>query len=45
MDLFRRLLQTIERLLYTVDEWLRFKSGESRATLVAKARWASSGSS
>ena len=30
MDLFRRLLQTIERLMYAVDEWLRFKSGENR---------------
>jgi hypothetical protein len=37
MDLFRSVLETIERLLYTVDEWLRFKSGESDVTLVIKA--------
>ena len=37
MDLSRRLLQGIERLLYTVDEWLRFKSGQSTPALVAKA--------
>jgi hypothetical protein len=36
IDLFRRHLELIERLLYTVDEWLRFKSGENRLTLVAK---------
>ena len=37
VDLFRRLLEMIEKLLYTVDEWLRFKSGETRLALVAKA--------
>jgi len=37
VDLFRRLLQLIERLLYTVDEWLRFRSGQGRAKLLAKA--------
>ena len=37
VDFFRFLLQTVERLLYAVDQWLRFKSGESRFTLVAKA--------
>jgi hypothetical protein len=37
MDLFKSFLETIERLLYTVDEWLRFKSGESDLTLAAKA--------
>jgi hypothetical protein len=36
VDLFRRLLQVIERILYTVDEWLRFRSGQSRIMLVAK---------
>jgi hypothetical protein len=36
VDLFRRLLQGIERVLYTVDEWLRFRSGQGRATLIAK---------
>ncbi len=37
VDLFRLLLETIERLLYSVDEWLRFRAGQSRAVLVAKA--------
>ena len=37
VDIFRRLLQLIERLLYAVDEWLRFRSGQSRAMLLAKA--------
>jgi hypothetical protein len=35
-DLFKAILENTERLLYTVDEWLRFRSGESRFTLVAK---------
>ncbi len=37
MDLFKGILQAIERMLYAVDEWLRFRSGESRASLVSKA--------
>jgi hypothetical protein len=37
MDLSRRFLEAIERLLYTVDEWLRFRSGQGRWTLAAKA--------
>ncbi|MEX0587095.1 MAG: hypothetical protein WD176_10650, partial [Pirellulales bacterium] len=37
MDAFKSVLETIERLLYTVDEWLRFKSGESQVTLFFKA--------
>jgi hypothetical protein len=36
VDLFRRMMQGIERVLYTVDEWLRFRSGQSRAMLVLK---------
>ena len=36
VDLFKRLLQTVERLIYTVDEWLRFRAGQGRASLVAK---------
>jgi hypothetical protein len=36
VDLFRRMLQGIERVLYTVDEWLRFRTGQGRAMLVAK---------
>lgn len=37
MDLFKGIVQAIERMLYAVDEWLRFRSGESRLSLVAKA--------
>jgi hypothetical protein len=36
VDLFRRLMQLIERLMYTVDEWLRFKSGQSQVIMVFK---------
>ncbi len=32
----RRVLEGIDRLLYTVDEWLRFRQGESRLALVFK---------
>lgn len=34
---FDRIIETIERLLYAVDEWLRFRSGQRRAALVFKA--------
>jgi hypothetical protein len=34
--LFKRLLETTERLLYTVDEWLRFRTGDNRAWLLVK---------
>jgi len=37
IDIFKGLLENIERLLYTVDEWLRFKSGEGRLSLLLKA--------
>jgi hypothetical protein len=37
MQVSRWFLEGIERLLYTVDEWLRFRSGQSRLTLVVKA--------
>src|SRR5208337_2504405 len=36
VDLFRRLMQLIERLMYAVDEWLRFKSGQGRLLMVLK---------
>jgi hypothetical protein len=36
MDLFKQLVEGSERLLYVVDEWLRFRSGESRFSLIAK---------
>ncbi|MEO6812272.1 MAG: hypothetical protein ABI353_24450 [Isosphaeraceae bacterium] len=37
MDVFDRLLEAIDRVLYTVDEWLRFRGGQGRLALVAKA--------
>jgi hypothetical protein len=37
MDVFNRILELIERLLYTVDEWLRFRAGERRSATIAKA--------
>ena len=30
-------MQTVERLMYSVDEWLRFRTGDRRASLIAKA--------
>jgi hypothetical protein len=37
MDLFKHLVELVERLLYSVDEWLRFRSGQGRLALVLKA--------
>ena len=37
MNFFRVVLESIERVLYAVDEWLRFRSGQGRASLAAKA--------
>jgi hypothetical protein len=37
VDLFQWVLQTMEQVLYTVDEWLRFRTGESRWVLAIKA--------
>jgi hypothetical protein len=37
VDAFRWLMDGLERLLYAVDEWLRFRSGESSLTLGVKA--------
>jgi hypothetical protein len=36
MGLFKGLLEAVERGLYAVDEWLRFRSGQGRLTLVVK---------
>jgi hypothetical protein len=36
MDLSRRFLEAVDQVLYTVDEWLRFKTGENLLLLVAK---------
>lgn len=37
MDFFNRVVDTLDRFLYSVDEWLRFRSGQSRAAVVAKS--------
>jgi hypothetical protein len=36
MALFKELVELVERALYTVDEWLRFRTGEGRLSLVLK---------
>lgn len=36
METFDRLLEGLERVLYTVDEWLRFRGGQGPAALAAK---------
>jgi hypothetical protein len=37
MEFFNRVVDTIDRLLYSVDEWLRFRSGQSRIVVVTKS--------
>ncbi len=37
MGFFHTLLERIDRLLYVVDEWLRFRAGESRWSIGVKA--------
>ena len=37
MDSFSWLLESLDRMIYAVDEWLRFRGGETRASLVLKA--------
>jgi hypothetical protein len=43
IDLFHALAVTLERVIYTVDEWLRFRAGDSRAMqslkLVGSIAW------
>jgi hypothetical protein len=36
LDLFKRLLGAFDRVLYAVDEWLRFRGGQRRSAFVAK---------
>ncbi|MBI1901263.1 MAG: hypothetical protein HYS13_09150 [Planctomycetia bacterium] len=36
VDLFRLVLEQLDRLLYAVDEWLRFKQGETALTFYFK---------
>src|SRR5262249_16593636 len=37
VDVFRQVMDGLERVLYAVDEWLRFRTGESNFTLGIKA--------
>jgi hypothetical protein len=37
MALFKTLVEGVERFLYVVDEWLRFRTGENRLLMAAKA--------
>ncbi|WP_435017728.1 hypothetical protein TA3x_005348 [Tundrisphaera sp. TA3] len=36
LEFFDRIMEALERLLYAVDEWLRFRSGEGNGSIVAK---------
>lgn len=36
MDTFKGILEAVDRFLYMVDEWLRFRTGESRLVLAGK---------
>ncbi|MEN6558572.1 MAG: hypothetical protein ABFC54_10375 [Thermoguttaceae bacterium] len=37
VDCFKSFLETVERMMYAVDEWLRFRSGQGIVALVTKA--------
>lgn len=37
MGIFDRLVEWVERVIYAVDEWLRFRDGQSRVMLAIKA--------
>ncbi|HXT59900.1 MAG TPA: hypothetical protein VN699_14780 [Pirellulales bacterium] len=37
MEFFNRVVDTLDRFLYSVDEWLRFRSGQGRLAVVAKS--------
>jgi hypothetical protein len=36
MAFFKMLVEGVDRVIYTVDEWLRFRTGDSRLSLVVK---------
>src|SRR5262249_55476385 len=36
MEFFKRALDRLDRFIYTVDEWLRFRSGDSHWSLLYK---------
>ena len=37
MEFFNRVLDAVDRFLYSVDEWLRFRSGQGRTAIVIKS--------
>ncbi|HEV7221666.1 MAG TPA: hypothetical protein VGN42_03140 [Pirellulales bacterium] len=37
MEFFNRVVDTLDRFLYSVDEWLRFRSGQGRLAVVVKS--------
>ena len=37
IDFFKVLLERVDRVIYAVDEWLRFRQGETTLTFVGKA--------
>ena len=37
LRLFARIVETVDRMLYAVDEWLRFREGQEKPSLVGKA--------
>jgi hypothetical protein len=37
MDVFDQMLETIDRMLYAVDEWLQFRTGEGKTATAVKA--------
>ncbi len=37
IEAFQQLLEDVERLLYAVDEWLRFRGGEPRGAIIVKS--------
>jgi len=37
MASFDTVLETVDRLIYAVDEWLRFRAGQTRLSLIVKA--------
>jgi hypothetical protein len=37
LHFFQRAMEYFDRAMYAVDEWLRFRSGQSRFSLIAKA--------
>ncbi len=45
VDVFRRLVETVERLMYAVDEWLRFRAAKAGRPWSPRPRWGCCGSS